>query len=61
MFSSLNAMKIPFVQQIIGLLLATTSYNLEQGLGDKFTKLRKIGFSMDLFTADFLRLFSEKA
>ena len=35
------------------------TYNLGQGVGDKFTKLSKIGFSMDCFMADFLRLFTE--
>ena len=36
------------------------SYNLVQNVADKFTKLSKRGFSMDCFTADFLRLFTEK-
>ena len=36
------------------------SYNLVPKVADKFTKLSKIGFSMDCFTADFLRLFTEK-
>ena len=34
-------------------------YNLGQVLGDTFTKLSKKGFSMDCFTADFLRLFTK--
>ena len=36
------------------------SYNLGQKVGDKFTKLNKIGFSMECFTADFLQFFTEK-
>ena len=40
---------------------STSSYcNLGQKVGDKFTKLGEIGFSMVCFTADFLRLFTEK-
>ena len=35
------------------------TYSLGQGVRDKFTKLSKIDFSMDCFTADFLRLFTE--
>ena len=35
-------------------------YNLGQRVGDKVTKLSKIGFSMECFTADFLRFFTEK-
>ena len=35
-------------------------YNLEQKVADKFTKLSKIDFSMDCFTADFLRRFTKK-
>ena len=35
-------------------------YNLEQGVGDKFTKLSNIGFSMDRFTADYLEFFTER-
>ena len=34
--------------------------NLGQKIGDKLTKLSKIGFSMECFTADFLRFFTEK-
>ena len=34
--------------------------NLEQRVGDKLTKLSKIGFSMDCFTVDFLRFFTGK-
>ena len=33
-------------------------FNLGQGFGDKFTKLSKIGFSMECFTADFWQLFT---
>ena len=35
-------------------------FNLGQRVGDKFIKLSKIGFSMDCFTAHFLRLFTER-
>ena len=31
------------------------NYNLGQNIVDKFTKLSKIGFSMERFTADFLQ------
>ena len=37
-----------------------TPYDLRQKVGDKFTKLSKIGFSMECFTAIFLRFFTEK-
>ena len=36
------------------------SYNLGQKVGDKSTKLSKIGFSMECFTADFLQFFNKK-
>ena len=39
-----------------GKLLTAKSYNLGQKVGDKFTKLSKIGFSMECFTADFQNL-----
>ena len=35
-------------------------YNLPQKVGEKFTKLSKIGFSMKCFTSDFLRFFTKK-
>ena len=35
-------------------------YNLGQKVVDKFTKLSKIGVSVECFTADFLRYFTEK-
>ena len=35
-------------------------YNLGQEDADKFTKLSKIGFFMEFFTAKFLRFFTEK-
>ena len=35
-------------------------YNLGQRAGEKFTKLGKIGFSMECFTANFLRFFTKK-
>ena len=35
-------------------------YNLGQRVGDKFTKLSKIGFSMECFTANFLQFFTKK-
>ena len=34
-------------------------HNPGQRVVNKFTKLRKIGFSMECFTADFLRVFNE--
>ena len=37
-----------------------SSHNVGQNVGDKFTKLSKISFSMKCFTADFLRFFTEK-
>ena len=36
------------------------NYNLRQKVGDKFTELSKIGFSMGCFTADFLQFFAKK-
>ena len=38
----------------------TFLYNLGEKVGDKFTKLCKIGFSMQCFTADFLLYCTEK-
>ena len=38
----------------------TAIYNLWQMVGDKFTKLSKIGFSMECFTADFLQFLNKK-
>ena len=35
-------------------------HNLGQKVGDKFTKLSRIGFSVECFAADFLRFFTEK-
>ena len=35
-------------------------YNLGQKVEDKFTKLSKIGFSTECFTADFLQFFTKK-
>ena len=40
--------------------LAVLDYNLGQKVGDKFTKLSKIRFSMECFTADFLQFFTKK-
>ena len=34
--------------------------NLGQRVGDKLTKLSKIGFSMECFTADFFAIFFQK-
>ena len=34
--------------------------NLGQKVGDNLTKLSKIGFSIERFTADFLRFFTKK-
>ena len=36
------------------------NYNLGQKAGDKLTKLSKIGFSIECFTADFLQIFTKK-
>ena len=36
-------------------------YNLGQKDVDKFTKLSKIGFSMEWFTTDFLQRFTKKS
>ena len=36
------------------------SYNLGQKSADKLTKLSKIGFSMECFTADFLPFYTKK-
>ena len=36
------------------------SYSLGQKVGDKFAKLNKIYFSMECFTGNFLRFFTEK-
>ena len=36
------------------------SINFEQKVGDKFTNLSKIGFSMERFTDDFLQFFTKK-
>ena len=36
------------------------NFNLGQKVGDKFTKLSKIGFSMEFFTIDILQFFNEK-
>ena len=33
---------------------------LDKKLEDKFTNLSKIGFSMECFTADFLKIFTKK-
>ena len=37
---------------------STPTYNHGQDITDKLTKLSKIGFSMECFTADLLQLFS---
>ena len=39
---------------------SVSSHNLEQKVGDKFTKLSKIGFSMEWFTADFLQFITKQ-
>ena len=36
------------------------SINFEQKVGDKFTNLSEIGFSMERFTDDFLQFFTKK-
>ena len=38
---------------------AVSSGNLGQRVGDKLTKLSKLGFSMECFTADFLQFFTK--
>ena len=35
-------------------------YNLGQKVGDKFTKLNKIGFPMECCTADFFAIFCQE-
>ena len=40
--------------------LVQSFYNLGQKVGDKLTKLIKIGFSMECLTADFLQFFNKK-
>ena len=37
-----------------------SDHNLGQKIRDKFTKLSKIGFSMELFTTDILQFFNKK-
>ena len=39
---------------------SSAKYNLGQKVGDKLTKLSKVGFSMECFTADFLQFFTKK-
>ena len=46
--------------EIMLLFTKYTIHNLGQKVGDKFTKLGKIGFSMEYFTADFLQFFNKK-
>ena len=41
---------------VINVAFCNNIYNLGQKGADKFTKLSKMGFSVDCFTADFLRL-----
>ena len=38
----------------------SNTYNLGQKVGDKFTKLSKIGFSIEYFTTDILQFLNEK-
>ena len=40
--------------------MKTRVYNLGQKVGDKITKLSKIGFSMEFFTTDILQFFNKK-
>ena len=40
---------------------SVSSENFRQKVGDKLTKLSKIGFSMEWFTADFLQFFTKKS
>ena len=35
-------------------------HNLGEKVGDKFTKLSKLSFSMECFTADFLQFFTKE-
>ena len=39
------------------LIVVSQWYNLGQKFGDKFTKLSKIGFSLECFTDDFFAIF----
>ena len=47
-------------QQTKTIITLLAVYNLGQRVGDKLTKLSKVGFPMECFTADFLRFFTEK-
>ena len=41
-------------------ILKQSCHNLEQKVGDKFTKVSKTDFSMECFTADFMQCFISK-
>ena len=41
-------------------LFLYTAYNLRQKVREKLTKLSKIRFSMECFTADFWQIFTKK-
>ena len=55
--SSIKTLRLGFsVARILGLEVhdvKTVTYNHGHNIVDKFTKLRKIGFSLECFTADF--------
>ena len=40
---------------LLEIFIPALVYNLGQKVGDKFTKLSKIGFSMEFFTTDILQ------
>ena len=52
--------KVSCFHQILSFKELENAYNLGQKVGDKFTKLSKIGFSMECFAADFLQFFTKK-
>ena len=41
-------------------VMSSSEYNLGHKVGDTFTKLSKIGFFTECFTADFLQFFTKK-
>ena len=49
-----------YVVVVVAVFLLFFFFKSAQKVGQKFTKLSKIGFCMEWFTADFLRLFKEK-
>ena len=49
------------LKDIMDAIMSSTkmTYNLGQKVGDKFTKLSKISFSVECFTADFFQPFTK--